>query len=114
MSDELRHCVYCRDRGRECEVEVSKSFREDLEGYQVSCATCGTCGPIASTAKRAVSVWDDNTESVVQAAENQRSLEQLISLTQEWKHRMTVSTAFVSGVASLLKEFTKQLKEEGS
>jgi len=114
MSDEIRHCVYCRDAGRKCEVGISKSYRGDFGGYQIFCATCGTCGPIVSTAKKAVRVWDDNTESVVQVAENQRSLEQLISLTQEWQHRMTASTAFVEGVATLLKQYTNEMQKGDS
>lgn len=108
MGDELRHCVYCRDAGRECEVILAESD----DGQQVCCLMCGACGPGAATEEEATSLWNDNTELVTQTVETARSMETLIGITEQWKQRGASSMEFVTGVAALLKKFTEDAKGE--
>ncbi len=107
MGDELRHCVYCRDAGRECEVICAESD----DGEQVCCLVCGACGPTAATEEEAASLWNDNTELVATTVENAGHIGTLIELTETWEQRGAASMEFVTGVAALLKKFTDAAKE---
>jgi len=106
---ELRHCVYCRRAGRECDVVIAPQpnfKRPDLTKgcFTVRCDVCGAEGPREKTKEEAEIVWNQNTAIVADTKLLYMNASSAVRLAEEWKGRAIVNMEISEELTGLLND----------